>query len=213
MQGTTLTGILALLILALAGLLWAERRGSRAMMWATKPIASAAFVALGIADGAPATTTGRLLVLALILSFAGDLLLIPLDPRIFRAGILIFLLAHVAFLGAFAAAGIAWGWLFVALALLALAAWVIARRILPHVSADLRPAVIAYMIVITLMVAGAAGASAAGASPLLLLAALMFWTNDLLVARDRFLAKNWLNRAIGLPLYYGAMVLFALSVA
>lgn len=199
-----IASLLAVMAAAIAGYLAAERAGSMFWMWITKPLASATFVLLALPPLDP------WLFAALVLSFAGDLLLIPRAPRVFRLGILVFLLAHVAFLAAFAAQGIAWGFAAVALVPLVGAAILVARRILPRVSADLKPAVLAYMVVITAMVAGAAGASAAGASPLLLVAALGFYANDLLVARDRFLQKSWINRAAGLPLYYGAMVVFAL---
>lgn len=212
MDPLVLFGLLGLVVVATAALILAERAGSRPWMWVTKPLASAGFVAIGLADGLPATGAGWGLLLALVLSFAGDFFLIPVQARLFRVGILLFLLAHVAFLGAFLAAGISWGYAAVALVPLAAAAWIVARWILPKVQAELKRAVVAYVLVITLMVAGAAGAVAAGASPILLVAALMFWTNDILVARDRFVTRTWVNRLVGLPLYYGAMVLFALQV-
>lgn len=204
MEPLVLGSLVTILTAALAGYLAAERRGSAFGMWTTKPLASACFVLLAL----PALD--RWLLTAIVLSFAGDLLLIPRASRVFRAGILAFLLAHVAFLAAFVARGIAWGWAGLALMPLGFATWGIARRVLPGAGADLKPAVLTYMVVITLMVASAAGAVAGGASPMLLAAALGFYANDILVARDRFVAKDWRNRLVGLPLYYGAMMLFAL---
>jgi hypothetical protein len=32
------------------------------------------------------------------------------------------------------------------------------------------------------------------------------------VARERFVQKSFVNRGVGLPLYYGAQILFATSV-
>lgn len=49
--------------LAVAGLLVAEYRDSRAGLWLTKPLASAAFVWLAVAAGALASTYGRLVLL------------------------------------------------------------------------------------------------------------------------------------------------------
>lgn len=66
------------------------------------------------------------------------------------------------------------------------------------------------MLVISAMVAAAAGAVGAGASPWLLGAALAFYGNDILVARDRFVVRDWRHRLVGLPLYYGSMAAFAL---
>ena len=82
--------------LAVAGLLVAEYRDSRAGLWLTKPLASAAFVWLAVAAGALASTYGRLVLLALLLCLLGDLLLIPRDrPRVFRSGVFALSLIHI----------------------------------------------------------------------------------------------------------------------
>lgn len=190
----------AVVAVATAGLILAERARSRAGIAVAKPVASLAFVALGwpTVDGA--------LFAALVLCFLGDLCLIPEDVRVFRAGIVLFLLAHVAFGYAFLARGVAWPVAGLAVVPLVAAAVVVTRWILPTTPRELKPAVLAYVVVITAMVALAAGASWFFLAP-----ALAFWTNDVLIARDRFVARSWLNRAFGLPLYYGAMVAFALA--
>lgn len=200
---------LAVIGLATAGCIEGERRDARGIIWATKPVASAAFVALGF-GGASGGALGLGILAALVLSFFGDLLLIPSDRRIFRASILTFLLAHVAFVAAFLGHGASWGWTAAALVPLALSAALIGRWLLPHVAAALKPAVLAYMVVISAMVAAAAGAVGAGATPWLLAAGIAFYANDVLVARDRFVTRTWLHRLVGLPLYYGAMAAFAL---
>jgi len=41
---------------------------------------------------------------------------------------------------------------------------------------------------------------------------LAFAASDISVARDRFVAPAFINRAWGLPLYYVAQISFALSV-
>lgn len=192
--------LILLVAAATAGLILAERRDSRAGTWIAKPLASAAFVALGWPG------VDLLLFAALVLSFLGDLCLVPRDKRIFRAGILLFLLAHIAFSAAFFLRGPDASRVVLALVPLVAAAFLISRWILPKVPRELKGAVIAYVVVITAMVA-----LAAGTTWLLFLPALAFWTNDILVARDRFVERSWLNRAYGLPLYYGAMVLFALQ--
>jgi hypothetical protein len=40
---------------------------------------------------------------------------------------------------------------------------------------------------------------------------LAFYLSDLAVARDRFVARAFVNRLWGLPLYYAAQILFAVS--
>jgi uncharacterized membrane protein YhhN len=201
-----------LTVVAVAALVWAERSDVRAARWAAKAAASVGFVAVALAGGALEARFGRAVALALVLSLAGDLLLIPPSVTAFRLGLFSFLLAHLAFAASFvvrgvdgrAAAGAA-----VVLGLLALA---IARWLLPHVRGRMRRPVIAYICAIVSMVSLAAGSVAAHGRPVLLAAAACFFVSDLSVARDRFVAPGFVNRLWGLPLYYFAQLLFAWSV-
>ena len=84
-------------VVALIGLLLAEKSGWRPGVWLTKPIAAAAYVWAAIEWGALGTPYGRWVLLGLTLSFLGDVLLIPKNRRSwFRAGILAFLAGHLA---------------------------------------------------------------------------------------------------------------------
>jgi uncharacterized membrane protein YhhN len=51
----------------------------------------------------------------------------------------------------------------------------------------------------------------AAAGPQLLIGAVMFAVSDIFVARDRFVSPSVANRLWGLPLYYAAQLIFALS--
>ena len=42
--------------------------------------------------------------------------------------------------------------------------------------------------------------------------AVLFFISDLAVARDKFVAKGYVNRMWGLPIYYGAQLLIAWSL-
>lgn len=199
---------------AVAAVLFAEFRGARPVMWVAKPLASTGFVALALSAGPPSQGYGTWVVVALALSFAGDVLLIPKGSKAyFAAGLAAFLLAHVAFALAFAALGVsgqaAAG---ASLVLVGVAAGVL-RWLLPRVPVPLRAPVVAYVVAITGMVALAFGAAGAGAPRLIPVAALAFFLSDLFVARERFVAPSPWNRAWGLPLYYGAQIAFASTVA
>jgi uncharacterized membrane protein YhhN len=196
---------------AVAALLWAERRGSARGKWLAKPIASAGFVGVALASGALDGAFGRAVLCALVLSFAGDVLLISDEMRWFRAGLLTFLLGHVAFAVAFLLRGVDARVAAAAALVLVAMAVVVARWLLPHVEPAMRAPVMAYVVVITVMVTLAAGSSALG-RPRLLAAAAAFFVSDLSVARDRFVAPGFANRLWGLPLYYGAQLVFAASV-
>ena len=73
--------------------------------------------------------------------------------------------------------------------------------------------VVAYFIVIGTMSALACAVTAAGGPAGVALGALAFAASDVSVARDRFVQHDFRNRAWGLPLYYCAQVLLALTPA
>jgi uncharacterized membrane protein YhhN len=70
-----------------------------------------------------------------------------------------------------------------------------------------------YMVVIALMSALACAVTAAGGPWAVAVGALAFTASDISVARDRFVRHEFLNRAWGLPLYYGAQLLLASTPA
>ncbi len=203
---------LLLTVVALAVLLAGEFRSSLPIKAAAKPLASAGFLGLAIAGGALASGYGQAVLAALALSWLGDVFLLSHKPRPFLLGLAAFLLAHVAYAVAFVAYGQELAWSLAALALLALPAWLVLRGLGPHLPTAMRAPVRAYVAVITLMVALAAGTFAAGGHPSLPIGAAAFYLSDLAVARDRFVAPGFANRAWGLPLYYFAQLCLAWSV-
>ena len=132
-----------------------------------------------------------------------------MERRTFLGGLGAFLLAHVAYVGAFLALGVhPLGVVTAGLAVAGLS-WRVWTWLGPHVG-DLRGPVLAYIAVIGCMVACAAGSAVLGGAGRwgLLLAAIVFFLSDLCVARDRFVNPGWDNRLVGLPLYFGAQLLF-----
>jgi uncharacterized membrane protein YhhN len=223
-----LAGVTALLVVVL---LVGERGAAPWRGW-VKGVASAAFIGTALAAGATDSAYGGWVLAALCLGWAGDVSLVSGRRTWFLIGLAAFLLSHLAYIGAFAAvrpnAVVA---LIVAAGLLVPAA-VVARWLWPHLGADMRGPVLAYLGVITAMVAAAAGA-VVGQGPTtpavavltqgeplpgwlwdaaVMSAAAAFYFSDISVARDRFVAPGFVNRIWGLPLYYGAQILFALSV-
>lgn len=201
-----------LTLLALVGLLVAERSDSSAGRWATKPLASIGFVGAALSAGALQSRFGLALLTGLGLSLAGDVLLIAKAKASFRAGLFAFLLGHVAFAAAFVLRGIDGPVAGGALVVVAAVAVLVGRWLLPHVEPKMRAPVVAYIVVISSMVALAAGTVAAHGRPILLAAATAFYLSDLSVARDRFVAPAFINRLWGLPVYYLAQLLFAFSL-
>ncbi len=207
-------GSVVLCAVAVAGMLAAEFRDSRGGLWLTKPLASAAFVWLGLAVGALDSGYGRLVLLALALCLLGDILLIPRDrPQVFRAGVFAFLLGHVAYSAAFLSRPLAPGGFVVGAIVLGVVILAVLRWLGKFVPADMAGAVRTYMLVIGVMSALACGVTAAGGPWAVAVGALAFAASDISVARDRFVRRQFVNRAWGLPLYYAAQLLLAATPA
>jgi uncharacterized membrane protein YhhN len=200
--------------LAVVALLVAERRHSQRGKWIAKPLASAAFVATAVAAGALDGSYGRLILTGLVLCLVGDVLLIPQGrTSIFRAGVLAFLSGHLAFAAAFVTRPLDVAWLLGAGAALVAVLWSVWRWLRPALPADMRNAVLAYLVVIGTMSSLAVSLTGAGGPATVAAGALAFTASDVSVARDRFVREDFANRAWGLPLYYCAQLLLALSAA
>jgi len=204
-------------ILGVGAMFFADHTGKHAFEFIGKPVAALAFLALGVhvsatdapgaaGPGAPVTAA---FVAALALSLVGDMCLMFKTDASFLAGLGAFLLGHVGFLIAFLLRGISLGHLaFMAMPCVALAtiAW---RWLGPHVPRPMVIPVIAYMSVINGMLACAVGTHGFRPAPFLVLAASSFLVSDLAVARQKFVNPSHTNRYWGLPLYFGAQLLFA----
>ena len=200
--------------LAVGALLIAEYRQSRLGIWIAKPLAATGFVGAALAAGAAESDYGRWILTALVLSWFGDVFLIPRSsPRSFRAGVLSFLLGHLAFVVAFVVRGLDPGASLVAAAL-ALGPTLLALRWLhPYVPVQIRTAIRTYTAVISAMLICAAGAAGSSGDGRILIGALMFYVSDVSVARNRFVVARFSNKAWGLPLYFGAQLVLAWTVA
>lgn len=211
-----MTGYLAAALvcaLATAALLYAERRGDQRQKWLHKPLAALAFIAAALFAGALDTPYGRVILTGLVLSAVGDVCLIPRQTgAAFLAGLGAFLFAHVAYATAFIVRGVALVPTVAAAVPLAITAVVAYRWLAPKTPPALARPVLAYILVICTMAALAVGTYGAAPAPLIPLAAGLFILSDLGVARDRFTDAGFTNRLVGVPLYFGAQLLFAASL-
>lgn len=206
-------GGVLLAIAGLAGLLAAEGRGWRPGIWIAKPLAATGFLVVALGAGAMGSAYGRWVLLALALSWLGDVLLIPCRQAAFLAGLTSFLLGHVAYVGAFVARGLDPAGTLLAVAPAWLAFWLAARWLRAWVPREMRTPVRAYMIVISAMLVAAVGTTTREPRMEIALGAGLFYVSDLAVARDRFVAPSFANSLWGLPLYFGGQLLLALSTA
>ena len=193
-------------VVAVFGLVWTERQEDPSRrVW--KVAASATFILIAV-EGYESFTWSPWIMTGLVLSAVGDVALIGRSRGPFLLGLTAFLMAHLAYAGGFLVAGPDWIASAAVAAGLALIFFFVARWLLPH-TGDMRGPVVAYMIVISAMVALAAGVAIEGAPLATFPAAGLFYVSDLAVARDRFVAPGVDNRVWGLPVYYLAQFLFA----
>lgn len=189
---------------------WKENGAAAAI---AKAIASSAFIALAIVNGAMETSYGQLILAALIFCWLGDMLLLSLKSSFLLAGIAAFFVAHVVFAIAFANNALNFTAGAVTLVLVAIAGVVVTRWLWTYLNGFYRIAVPLYLLAITSMVVLAVAASAGSLPPTVAIGAIAFAISDVSVARDRFIEKSIANKAWGLPLYYFAQILLAASVS
>jgi len=205
----------AMCMLCLAMIIIEGKKKLPRSVYATlKIIAATLFVVVGFFRADIETDAGRLFVAALVLSWIGDLLLIPKGhKRIFLAGLVAFLLAHVMYVPAFVARGVDVVALIGAAVVTLVPISIVLRWLDPKVKGTMRSAVVAYVFVISAMLATAFGCVVSGAStsggvsPVLFVGALVFYLSDVVVARERFVAPGYINRVFGIPLYFFAQLL------
>ena len=201
-----LTVIFLLAPVLLVLLLVCERREFLGGKLAVKPALSCLFVLTALLAATHYSTYAVVVVAGLVLCLVGDVCLAYPQRAMFRAGLVAFLLGHVAYIGAFAyAARPNWG-LWIAAGVTLPVSSLVYYKLQPFLG-NMRMAVMAYIVVITVMVIAAAGVfgdlhlSSLGRF-LVLNGAFSFYLSDIFVARQRFVQPAFHNRLIGLPLYY-----------
>lgn len=206
---------LTLCAMALVALLAAEKRASALGKWLTKPLASAGFMWIALGRWEAGQLTRPALLLALGLCMVGDVLLIPKRRAAFLAGLISFLSGHAVYAAIFIDRGIDVQALALTAAPVLLICGAVLRWLWPvlrETNPRMRLPVTLYVVVIGAMVCAAGGTEGAAGSDGILVGATLFFVSDLFVARNRFVSPGFVNRLIGLPLYYAAQCLLAWTV-
>ena len=208
--------IIVLAIILMAGLLNFGKKDNRRGLVSTKTTLSLLFILAVIIQPHPFPSFYHFLLVGLIFCLGGDVFLALPQKRMFLLGLISFLIGHLLYVIAFfSAAEIGqWTWIGTLVAMI-ISGWVY-LWLRPHLGAMNGP-VLLYIIVITAMLSGAW--SILGDSSLTLTGrvmifggAVLFYFSDIFVARDRFLKNSFLNRLVGLPMYYAGQFLLAFSV-
>lgn len=209
----TMAAPVTLSIVSVTLLMLSDLRASIAGRYLCKPIAAAAFIWLAWALGAVDTQFGQWMLAALVLCMLGDLFLMPDNAASFLAGLTAFLCGHLLFTVAFfhlgnntVAAAVS---LVPAVVLLVL----VARWLAPHVPAKMKIPVALYVVVISAMLVAAGLTAGHAAAPYIIIGAWAFAASDLAVARRQFIDPSRMNALWGTPLYFGAQMILATSIA
>lgn len=200
----------------LGGLLYFEKRDSLAGKLSTKPFVSLLFVAAALVQPHSDAGYTRFMLSGFVLCIGGDVFLAIPGQKSFRLGLVSFLLGHVGYTVAFLQlARMDWR-VGIAGAVIAVVGWRVYRWLSPHLG-PMRIPVVLYIVVISVMLCSAFALAAtpgvgATGKAFTLTGAFLFYLSDLFVARQRFVAAEFFNRLVGLPLYYTGQFLLAFSV-
>jgi len=204
-------------VILLSGLLYFEKEENRKGLISTKTILSCLFIVTAVVQ--PHSNSGYyyLLLMGLLFCLAGDIFLALPQERMFLCGLVSFLIGHVFFVICFFYVADVNQWSLIGAGIGVIVSGIVFLWLRSHLGSMMVP-VIVYIIVITAMVVGAwtifgDGRFSFWARLLVFIGALSFYLSDIFVARDRFLKNEFMNRLLGLPLYYAAQFMLAFSVA
>ncbi len=210
MTGTAFL-LLALSLVAAAGNWHAVFHGNKPLEYLCKPLTMVGLFATVLALDVPDTTVKVWFLAAIALCLIGDVLLM-LPQDLFVLGLGAFLLGHIAYIGGMAADGIVGARFAVGLLLVVVAVVVIGSRVVGGVRGgdepELAGPVMAYMAVISLMVASAIGTG----HPSAIIGSGLFYASDTLIAWNRFLTETRLARLVIMVTYHLAQVGLVLSL-
>jgi uncharacterized membrane protein YhhN len=207
---------------AVAVLVLGEYLDNDRIRFTAKPLASLAFVLVGVfalMDNTSIEEFEIATLIGLVLGALGDMAL--MSEHGFLAGLGSFLLGHLAYVVAVGTYLPPRTWLAAAgpyAALPAIVGLAALAYLWPKLG-KLRVPVIFYVAVIIAMVISAIALVRSdildmhrNRRELFAAGAVLFFISDLSVARDKFVAPGFANRVWGLPVYYGAQVLIAWSL-
>jgi len=208
--------ILFVAFVLLCAVLYFEKTENRTGLVSTKGCLSVLFILAALVQKDPLSPYFGFVVTGLVFCLGGDVFLALPQKKAFMLGLVSFLVGHVFYvIGFFSVAGIS-GWTWVSLLLTAIISSLIYLWLKSHLG-KMRGPVVGYMVVITVMVCAAS--SILGVPDLNLSGrviafsgAVAFYLSDVFVARDRFVKKEFINRLIGLPMYYVGQFLIAFSL-
>jgi uncharacterized membrane protein YhhN len=204
--------LLLVMALVAAAVDWiAVHREHRALEYVCKPLTMVLLIASALALDPDEPAVRAWFVAALVLSLVGDVfLMLPKDLFVFGLGS--FLLGHVAYIVGMHVDGVDGARFLVGIVIVMALLALIGTRILRGVRAGPDPGlagpVVAYMFVISAMVASAVGVG----HPAGIVGASLFYASDALIAWNRFVTETAHSRVAIMVTYHLAQVGLLLSL-
>ena len=208
--------IIILAVILLVGLLYFEKKRLLKGLVPTKTALSLLFIVAVLVQPHPIARYYYLLLIGLIFCLMGDICLALPQQRMFLLGLVSFLIGHVSYVFCFLSVAQPSAWTWVGSLIVLLVSGTVYLWLRPHLG-EMKIPVVIYIIVISIMISGACSLlgnpdlSRSGRI-MAFTGAVSFYFSDVFVARDRFLKKEFLNRLVGLPMYYTGQFLLAFSV-
>lgn len=172
-------------------------------------LASTTFVLTAAAGGALKNRYGRFILAAMLFCWLGDFW----GHYLFLLGASFFLVGHLCFISAFWMNGINRQRLWIALPSVAAVSAILLIGLYSFFPPHERWFVIGYIAVLSTMMIFSYATLGTFLHRWLLTAAVLFYVSDLLLALSRYVHANVNYTYFGYPMYYGACVMFALSVS
>lgn len=202
-------------VLLLVLLVYEKQEKEKPRLFA-KTILSCLFVLVAFLQPSSVPFYEKFILIGLIFCLAGDVCLALPGDKIFRSGLIAFLVGHIFYVVGFAYLVPLYHWLIPGAILFWVFSLLVFLWLRPHLKAMLIPVVV-YILVITVMISGAWAVFDKSASPFpgrtfVFAGAFLFYVSDVFVARNQFVRQQFLNRLVGLPLYYFGQFLLAFSI-
>ena len=208
--------ILIVAAVLMIALLYFEKMNTWKKILPVKTLLSCLFIFTAIVQPHPHAGYYGLILLGLVFCLGGDVFLALPQKKMFLLGLVSFLIGHVFYVAAFLKPAGVNGFAVIGTLLTIAASGGVYKWLNPHLGTMKIP-VIFYITIISCMLCGAWAilgepALARPGRLLVFIGALSFYISDLFVARNRFLKDAFLNRLLGLPLYYAGQFMLAFSV-
>ena len=203
-------------ILLLTGLLFFEKKEKPKGILPVKTLLSLLFVVLAVSRIHLVQPYILFLVIGMLFCLAGDIFLALPQDKMFLLGLISFLGGHICYVIGFFWIALPGKMTAIGVIVTAIISGFVYLWLKPHLKSLKRP-VTAYIVVISLMMVGAwtvlgEPRQAFMGRLFIFIGAASFYLSDIFVARDRFLTRSFLNRLLGLPLYYLGQFLIAFSI-